>query len=132
MAAVTKKSRLLAIQVFSATPFESTLLEETIKKRFARTKIRRVVADRACDSDPLDKRLKTKGVELISPHKRKRRKPKTQDGRRLRHYRHRWTAERFFAWLHNYRKCVVRYEREADNFQGFLYLAAILMLLTYF
>ena len=132
MAVVTKKSRPLAIHVFSATPFESTLLEQTIKERFSKTRIRRVVADRAYDSDPLDERLKKKGVELISPHKRNRRKTKTQDGRKLRHYKKRWTAERFFAWLHNFRRCVVRYERKADNFQAFLYLAAILMLLRYF
>jgi|SRR5215218_3745510 len=132
MAIVTKKSRPLAIQVFSATPFESTLLEQTIKQRFRKTKIRRVVADRAYDSDPLDRRLKLKGIELIAPHKRNRKKKKTQDGRRLRHYKQRWTMERFFSWLHNFRKCVVRYERKADNFQGFLYLAAILMLLRYF
>ena len=132
MAIVTKKSRPLAIQVFSATPFESTLLEQTIKKRFRKTKIRRVVADRAYDSDPLDRRLKLKGIELIALHKRNRKKKKTQDGRRLRHYKQRWTVERFFSWLHNFRKCVVRYERKADNFQGFLYLAAILMLLRYF
>jgi hypothetical protein len=87
MTVVTKKSRPLALQVFSATPFESTLLEETIKKRFTKTKIRRVVADRAYDSDPLDEQIREKGTELISPHKRNRKKKKTQDGRRLRHYR---------------------------------------------
>ena len=132
MAIVTKKSRPLAISVFSATPFESTLLEETIRKRFSKVKIRRIVADKAYDSDPLDKQLKKKGIELIAPHKGNRKKKKTQDGRRLRHYRHRWTVERFFSWLHNFRKCVVRYERKAENFQAFLYLAAILMLLRYF
>ena len=82
MAVVTKKSRPLAISVFSATPFESTLLEQTIKERFSKTKIRRVVADRAYDSDPLDKRLRRKGIELISPHKRKtekERKHKTEE-----------------------------------------------------
>ncbi|RPD43474.1 hypothetical protein DRJ53_20045 [Paracnuella aquatica] len=67
-----------------------------------------------------------------SAHKRNRRKPRTRDGRPLRHYKHRWSVERFFEWLHNYRKCVVRYERKADNFQGFLYLAAIIMLIKYF
>jgi transposase len=97
----------------------------------SRTKIRRVVADRAYDSGPLDERLRKKGAELISPHKRNCRKPKTQGRRKLRHYKHRWTVECFFAWLHNYRKCVVKYKRKADNFQGFLYLAAIIMLLRY-
>jgi transposase len=127
-----KESRPLAISVFPATRFESTLLEQTIKERFGKVRINRVVADRAYDSHHLDEQLKKKGIELVSPHKRNRRKRKTQDGRKLRHYRHRWTVERFFAWLHNYRICVVRYERKADNFQGFLYLAAILMLLRYF
>ncbi len=74
MAIVTKKSRPLAIRVFSATPFESTLLEETIKERISKTKIRLVVADRAYNSDPLDQRLKGKGIELIAPHKRNRKR----------------------------------------------------------
>jgi transposase len=132
MAIVTKQSRPLALKVASATPFETTLVEQTIKERFAKTKIRRLVGDRAYDSDPLDKKLKRKGIELIAPHKRNRRKPKTQDGRRLRHYRHRWTVERFFSYLQNFRKCVTRYERKAENFQSFVYLAAVIMYLRYF
>ena len=132
MAIVTKKSRPLAVKVFSATPFESTLVEPTIKQRFTKAKITRLVGDRAYDSDALDEKLKRRGIELIAPHKRNRRKVKTQDGRKLRHYRHRWTVERFFAWLQNFRRCVVRYERKAENFQAFIHLAAIVMLLRYF
>jgi transposase len=132
MAIVTKKSRPLALKVASATPFETTLVEQTIKERFAKAKIKRLVGDRAYDSDPLDKKLKRKGIELIAPHKRNRRKPKTQDGRKLRHYKHRWTVERFFSYLQNFRRCVVRYERKAQNFQAFIYLAAIIMYLRYF
>lgn len=132
MAVVTKKSQPLALSVFSATPFETTLVEQTIKQRFARAKIGRLVGDRAYDSDPLDEKLKAKGIELIAPHKRNRRKPKTQDGRKLRHYRNRWTVERFFAYLQNFRKCVTRYERKAENFQSFVYLAAVIMYLRYF
>ena len=70
MAVVNKQSRPLALKVFSATPFETTLVEQTIKERFARVKITRLVGDKAYDSDPLDKKLKTKGMELIAPHKR--------------------------------------------------------------
>ena len=132
MAIVTKKSRPLALKVASATPFESTLVAQTIQERFAKAKIKRLVGDRAYDSDPLDKKLKRKGIELIAPHKRNRRKPKTQDGRKLRHYKHRWTVERFFSYLQNFRRCVVRYERKAQNFQAFIYLAAIIMYLRYF
>jgi transposase len=132
MAVVTRKSRPLALKVTSATPFETTLVEQTIKERFVKVKIRRLVGDRAYDSDPLDKRLKRKGIELIAPHKRNRKKAKTQDERRLRHYKHRWTVERFFSYLQNFRKCVTRYERYSQNFQAFVYLAAIIMYLRYF
>ena len=132
MAIVTKKSRPLALKVARATPFESTLVAQTIQERFAKAKIKRLAGDRAYDSDPLDKKLKRKGIELIAPHKRNRRKPKTQDGRKLRHYKHRWTVERFFSYLQNFRRCVVRYERKAQNFQAFIYLAAIIMYLRYF
>lgn len=132
MALVSRQSRPLALSVFSATPFESTLLEQTIKERFSKTKIGRVVADRAYDSDPLDKRLNVKGIELIAPHKRNRKKKKTHDGPRLRPYKKRWTVERFLAWLQNFRRCLVRWERKLENFQAFLYLAAIIMLLRYF
>ena len=132
MAITTKRSRPLSIRVFSATPFETTLVEQTIKHRFSRARIGKLVGDRAYDSDPLDKRLRAKGVELIAPHKRNRKRKKTQDGRKLRPYKKRWTIERFFAWLQNYRRSLVRWERKVENFQAFIYLAAILMLLRYF
>lgn len=77
MAIVTKKVRPLALKVASATPFETTLVEQTIKERVAKAKISRLVGDRAYDSDPLDKSLKRKGIELVAPHKRNRRKQKT-------------------------------------------------------
>jgi transposase len=66
---------------------------------------------------------------MIAPHRRNRSKPKTQDGRALRRYKRRWKVERFFAWLQNYRRLVVRYERHADNFAGFVKLGCIRILL---
>ncbi len=132
MAIVTKKSCPLSLKVFSATPFETTLVEQTVKGRFTKAKITKLVGDKAYDSDPLDEQLKAKGIELIAPHKCNRRKAKTQDGRKLRHYKHRWTVERFFAWLQNFRKCAIRYERKPENFLAFIHLAAIIMLLRYF
>jgi transposase len=29
--------------------------------------------------------------------------------------RHRWVVERTFAWLHNFKRLLVRYERRADG-----------------
>ncbi len=39
--------------------------------------------------------------------------------------------ERFFAWLHNFRHLVVRYEYHAENFLGFLQLACAVILLRH-
>lgn len=87
------------------------------------------MGDKAYDSDPLDAELKQMGIDMIAPHRRNRKKPKTQDGRKLRRYKRRWKVERFFAWLHNFRKIVVRYERHDHNFAGFVKLACIVILL---
>ena len=43
----------------------------------------------AADSDPLRERLAERDIDLIAPHKRGRRKPPLQDGRKLRRYRRR-------------------------------------------
>ena len=43
----------------------------------------------------------------------------------------RWKVERLFAWLQNFRRLVVRYERCAENFLGMLYLACCVILLRY-
>jgi transposase len=67
----------------------------------------KLIGDKAYDSDPLEGELAQSGIELIAPHKRNRRKPKTQDGRELRRYKRRWKVERFFAWLQNYRRIVI-------------------------
>lgn len=42
--------------------------------------------------------------------------------------RHRWVVERTIAWLHRYRRLLVRYERRADIHQAFLTLAGALIL----
>ncbi len=53
---------------------------------------------------------------MIAPHRKNRKKKKTQDGRKLRRYKRRWKIERHFAWLSNFRRLVVRYEYKADIF----------------
>ena len=92
----------------------------------------RLIGDRAYDSDPLDAELAGLGIEMIAPHRRNRKKPQTQDGRKLRRYRRRWKVERLFAHLGSFRRLVVRYERYAENFLGFLQLGCIKLLLRCF
>jgi transposase len=91
----------------------------------------RLVGDRAYDSDPLDRKLEEEyGIELIAPHRGRRRAP-TQDGRRLRRYRKRWRVERLFAWLHWFRRLVTRYEYHVENFLGMVRLACVMLLLKH-
>ncbi|MFN4292349.1 MAG: transposase, partial [Permianibacter sp.] len=57
----------------------------------------------------------------------------TQDGRELRRYRKRWKVERLFAWLQNFRRILVRYDRYDFNYLGFVQLGCLVILLrTYF
>jgi len=120
----------LALHVASASPHETTLVEATLENRFFADLPQRLIGDRAYDSDRLDQRLMNHfGIEMIAPHTTLRTKTFTQDGRSLRRYRRRWKVERLFAWLHNYRRIVVRWERHPENFLGMLHLASAIILL---
>ena len=123
----------IAAHVQSASPHEVRLVEETLDSRFIEDTPERMIGDKAYDSDPLDQRLECYyATELIAPHRANRKKPKTQDGRPLRRYKRRWKVERLFAWLHNFRRLVVRYEYHAENFLGMLQLGCIIILLRSF
>ena len=123
----------VAVDIQSASPHEIKLVEATIKSRFIKKVPKRIIGDKAYDSDPLDEHLLQKhGTKLIAPHKANRKKPKTQDGRALRRYKRRWKVERFFAWLHNFRRLSVRYEYHAENFLGMLQLGCVIILLRCF
>ena len=117
----------VALSVGSASPHEVKLVEKTLDDRLVDANPERLIGDRAYDSDPLDEMLATRGIQMISPHKRNRKKPKTQDGRVLRRYRRRWKVERLFAWLQNYRRILVRYDRFLENYLAFVHLACIVI-----
>jgi len=122
----------IALRTESASPSEVKLLEPTLKQRIVAEVPKRLIADRGYDSDPLDEQMMERyGIELIAPNRMGLRKRRTQDGRPLRRYKRRWKIERLFAWLFNFRRLVVRYEYHAENFQGFLNLAAAIILLRY-
>jgi transposase len=76
--------------------------------------------------------LDERGVEMIAPHRKGRKKPKTQDGRKLRYYRCRWKAGRLFAWLQNFRQLVVRYEYHIESFLAMVHFGCAKTLLRLF
>lgn len=124
----------IAVCVTSATPHEVTLVETTLNQLVIDEAPPRLIGDKAYDSDGLDKRLlEERGIQLIAPNiPRAVRKKPPQDGRPLRRYRRRWKIERLFAWFHNFRKLVTRYERHPENFLAFVQLACVLILLRRF
>ena len=73
--------------------------------------------------------LAERGIELIAPHRKNRRKPPTQDSRALRRYKRRWVVERTFAWLGNFRRLVVRYDRSLTIYQAFFHIACFMIVL---
>ena len=133
MAITDAGGAVLSVRIESASPHEVTLVERTLEDRFVDALPGKLIGDRAYDSDGLDEQLAAMGVEMIAPHRAGRKKPKTQDGRKLRRYKRRWKIERFFAWVFNYRRCVVRYEYKEQNFKAIVLSACIMIFLkSYF
>jgi hypothetical protein len=66
----------LAVSMASASPHEVTLVQQTLESRFVEEKPKRLIGDRAYDSDPLDAELGYQGIEMIAPHRTRRKKPR--------------------------------------------------------
>ena len=82
-----------------------------------------VIADAAYDSDELREQVRQLRARCcIKPNPRRRRK-KRYDRRR---YKHRNVIERFFCRIRRCRRVATRYEKKAENFVGFVYLAAFI------
>ena len=106
------------------------LVASTLECSFIGELPAKLIGDKAYDSDSLDAELRAQGIEMIAPNRRNR-NVKTQDGRPLRRYGRRWKVERLFAWLQNFRRLVTRYEFHGDNFEGFVHLGCLVILLRH-
>jgi transposase len=111
--------------------YEPHLVPATLDARFLPDLPWCLIGDRGYDSDGLDDLLMTQyGIEMIAANRRGR--AKTQDGRPLRRAKRRWKIERLFAWLHNCRRVVTRWERHVGNYLGMVQLACARILLRAF
>ncbi len=122
----------LGIYVEAASPSEVKLLEPTLQQ-FEEAELQgqpeRLIADKGYDSNAVREQLVERGMEPIIPARKNNRKATHQDGRKLRRYRRRWIIERTNAWLQNFRRIVVRYERKASNFGALVHLACALIIM---
>lgn len=129
----------LGSQLTTASPGEVTLVDSTLAtikvprkgRGRPRSNPERLIADKAYDSDKLRKRLKKRGIDVIVPHRRDRKSKSLQDGRKLRRYCHRWIVERTISWLGNYRRLLVRHEREITVYRAFFHIACLLITLRH-
>ena len=128
----------LACHLDSASPAEVTLRERALDNiavepadgRRKPPQPERLVCDKSYDSDGLRQRLRSeRGIELVCPHRRNRKRAALQGGRKLRRYRRRWKVERTFAWLGNFRRLVVRYERTLKMYRALFHVACLVITL---
>ena len=137
MVVVSGEGLPVALHLDSASPAEVKLVEQTLDNSVVHATgsedppptPKRLICDKAYDSDGLRDRLKERGIELICPHRKNRKRPATQDGRKLRRYKRRWKVERAFAWLGNFRRLVVRYERSLRMYRAFFLVALVVITL---
>ena len=78
------------------------------------------------DFSKIEENINERNSKVQPPHL-----GRTQDGRVLRRYRRRWKVERLFAWLHNFRRVVIRWEYYPENFLGMVQLACAVILLRH-
>lgn len=90
-----------------------------------------LVADKGYDAQWLRKALSMRTITPYIPkrrHKGEQEEPpynKTMQS----FYATRWIVERTNAWLQNYRRVTVRWDRNADTYEAFIELACILICL---
>jgi len=60
---------------------------------------------------------------LMVSHRKNRKSPSLQDGRKFRRYCRLWKIERTIAWVQNFRRLVVRYDRSISMFNAQIQIA---------
>ena len=126
--------QLASAQLAECRLAESTLANVRVPRKDRgrpRSHLKRVIADRGYDSDALRMRFHKRQTELIVPYRKYIRNRRFEDKRKLRRYRKRWKIERTNAWLQNFRRVQVRYDRILTVFQGFFHFACLIIALRH-
>lgn len=123
-----------SIGIADGSRHDVTLVDDTLDAAWTEDLAPVLIADKGFDSGKLADSLHAeRNVELVAPKRSgSRQSRRKQDGRRMRRYRRRWKVERLFAWLKQFRRVVVRWERKASNYLGILQLGCLVILLRHF
>lgn len=132
MVLVDGRGTPIGLHVDSASPAEVKLLLptlETVRINGERRYPDELIADRGYDSNKARADLVGLNIEPIIPARENNRRATHQDGRKLRKYRRRWIIERTNAWIQNFRRVAMRYERSADIYTALVHMACALIVL---
>ena len=90
-----------------------------------------LVADKGYDAGWLREALSRRTIRPYIPKRRKKgeREEPSYNNTIQQFYATRWIVERTNAWLQNYRRITVRWDRFADSYEAFIELACILICL---
>ena len=125
-------------QLASAQIAECRLAESTLKqvriprpgRGRPRSHLRRVIADRGYDSDPLRMRLKRPGTELIAPYRKNvRNRNVSRTNESCADTASSGKSNEPMPWLQNFRRIQIRYDRILTVFHGFFHFACLLITL---
>jgi transposase len=130
----------LGFHLDSANRAEVRLAErtlDTIRVMRPRGRPRRrpemLVADRGYDSSAFRQALRRRGIRMCIPPTRRPATWRRKRGRpvvaRREDYRLRFTVERSFAWLGNFRRLLIRWEHYCDVYNGFFTVAVMIVCL---
>ena len=133
----------LNTEVESASTYEGHVAEKTVngiktkkhgtrRKRPKRLVPKRVISDKGYDDDGLRKCFAKRGIDFIVPYRSNRVNRPYEDRRKLRRYKRRWKVERTNAWLKNFRRVTVRWDRNLTAYKGFVHIACICITLMKF
>jgi transposase len=127
----------LGFHLESAAPAEITLADTTldtvrVRSRSGQIKTRpqQLVADRGYAGSEFRRSLQKRGIKVCIPAKKrpatwrkKRGRPWATDKET---YKQRFTVERSFAWMGNFRRLLIRWEHHLSVYRGFCYFALTL------
>jgi transposase len=126
----------LGFHLDRATTAEVRLAERTLDtirvmrpRGRPRQRPEKLVADRGYDSSSFRRALQRRGIRMCIPPKRRPASWRAKRGRpvlaRAADYRRRYTVERSFAWLGNYRRLLIRWEHLFGVYRGFFVIALL-------
>lgn len=109
---------------------DATLEQVKVPRRCGRPRKRprSLVADKGYDSQAFRSRLRRRGIRPCIPRRRGQR-PRRGPKPALAGYQHRWIVERTVAWLGNFRRLLVRWERSKHTYLAFLLIACMVIVL---